>query len=169
MQKYGIEHFHIEMIEETDIPEEREKYWIEYFDSFRKGYNATLGGDGKTLIDHSKVVEVYNKLLNVSETARQLKISQDSVMDILDKNNIKRCTCGEVTAEKMGIKVDMFTLNGEYLNSFLNMSCAARYIIQNNLSKAKESSIRQHISEVCKNKRKTAYGFIWKFSAEMVE
>lgn len=35
------------MIEETDIPEEREKYWIEYFDSFRNGYNATMGGDGK--------------------------------------------------------------------------------------------------------------------------
>lgn len=35
------------MIEETDIPEEREKYWIEYFGSFKNGYNATIGGDGK--------------------------------------------------------------------------------------------------------------------------
>ena len=29
MRKYGIEHFHIELIEETQEPEEREIYWIE--------------------------------------------------------------------------------------------------------------------------------------------
>lgn len=49
MRKYGIEHFHIELIEETDNPEEREKYWIEQKQSFKNGYNATLGGDGKNI------------------------------------------------------------------------------------------------------------------------
>lgn len=29
MRKYGIEHFHIELLEETDDPNEREVYWIE--------------------------------------------------------------------------------------------------------------------------------------------
>ena len=29
---------------------EREKYWIEYYGSFKNGYNATLGGDGKAYI-----------------------------------------------------------------------------------------------------------------------
>ena len=29
IQKYGIEHFSIQLIEETDNPEEREIYWIE--------------------------------------------------------------------------------------------------------------------------------------------
>ena len=43
MHKYGTEHFHIEQIEETDTPEEREKYWIEYYGSFKYGYNATIG------------------------------------------------------------------------------------------------------------------------------
>ena len=28
IRKYGIEHFHIELLEETEIPEEREIYWI---------------------------------------------------------------------------------------------------------------------------------------------
>ena len=35
MNKYGIENFSVETIEETDNPEEREKYWIEYFGSFK--------------------------------------------------------------------------------------------------------------------------------------
>jgi len=29
MNKYGIEHFHISLIEETDNPSERERFWIE--------------------------------------------------------------------------------------------------------------------------------------------
>ena len=56
MRKYGIEHFHIELIEETANPEEREKFWIAKKDSFKNGYNATLGGDGKKWIDDALVV-----------------------------------------------------------------------------------------------------------------
>lgn len=47
MKEYGIENFFVETLEETEEPEEREKYWIEYFGSFKNGYNATIGGDGK--------------------------------------------------------------------------------------------------------------------------
>ena len=52
MRKYGINHFHIELLEETENPEEREKFWIEEKRSFKNGYNATLGGDGKKYIDY---------------------------------------------------------------------------------------------------------------------
>lgn len=34
MRKYGIEHFHAELIEKTDKSEEREIYWIDYFNSY---------------------------------------------------------------------------------------------------------------------------------------
>ena len=47
MKKYGIEHFHIQCLEETENPNEREIYWIEQKQSFKYGYNATLGGDGR--------------------------------------------------------------------------------------------------------------------------
>ena len=50
MNKYGIEHFKIELIEECNNPEEREIYWIQHFDSYKNGYNATLGGDGKNIL-----------------------------------------------------------------------------------------------------------------------
>ena len=59
MRKYGIEHFHIELIEETDNPEEREVYWIEQKQSFKYGYNATMGGDGQKYIDYDLVVATY--------------------------------------------------------------------------------------------------------------
>lgn len=44
MKKYGIQHFSIELIEETNNPEEREKFWIKQYNSYKNGYNATLGG-----------------------------------------------------------------------------------------------------------------------------
>ena len=50
MNKYGIEHFHIQEIEyvspEINL-EKREIYWIAQYDTYYNGYNATLGGDGK--------------------------------------------------------------------------------------------------------------------------
>lgn len=49
MRKYGIEHFSIEIVEEPDINilNDREIYWINYYNSYVNGYNATIGGDGK--------------------------------------------------------------------------------------------------------------------------
>ena len=43
MRKYGIENFIIEVLEETDTPNEREMFWIE---SLSPNYNMTKGGDG---------------------------------------------------------------------------------------------------------------------------
>ena len=44
--KYGIDNFTFEIIEDkTPLYNEREKYWIKYYDSFENGYNMTEGGD----------------------------------------------------------------------------------------------------------------------------
>lgn len=48
IQKYGVDNFIWEVIEKCKKSEldERESYWIEYYDSFNNGYNCTKGGDG---------------------------------------------------------------------------------------------------------------------------
>ena len=35
---------------------DRERYWIEHFKTFKYGYNATKGGDGKAYIDYQLVI-----------------------------------------------------------------------------------------------------------------
>ena len=47
-RKYGLENFSFEIIElvEKEQLNEREIYWIQFYDSFNTGYNETLGGDG---------------------------------------------------------------------------------------------------------------------------
>lgn len=50
IHKYGKENFTIESIEECDqqLLNQREKYWISYYDSYENGYNSTLGGQDYT-------------------------------------------------------------------------------------------------------------------------
>lgn len=47
LRKYELDNFEIGVIEECsyELLSEREKYWIEYYNSFENGYNSTLGGE----------------------------------------------------------------------------------------------------------------------------
>ena len=164
MRKYGIEHFHIESIEETDIPEEREIYWIEYYRSFKNGYNATMGGDGKKYIDYDLVISTYNQLQNIIQTASHLNIHPDSVSNILHQNNINIKSSQEINREQTSKITLMFDKNNNFIRSFPSSIAAAQYLIDNNLTNCKLTTIRTHISEVCRGKRKTAAGFIWRFN-----
>lgn len=163
MNKYGIQHFSIICLEETDNPEEREVFWIEQKGSFKYGYNATLGGDGKKYIDYDLVVSIYKRLGSQNDTAKELGICDDSVRSILRARGIESKTHAEVAKEKFGKLVSMYSLDDEYIRTFSSLADAAQYMIDNNLTGCKHSTIRTHISEVCRGKRKTAAKFKWKF------
>ena len=165
MKKYGVEHFFIELVEETNVPEEREAYWIKYYNSFEKGYNATLGGDGKKYIDYDLVIQTYKKELNAVTTANILNISPDSVRKILKENNVEIISSQEISAKKNSKKVEMFDLNDNYIRTFNSMIEAGKYLIDNKKSNCKLTTIRQHISEVVRGKRKTCAGFKWKLES----
>lgn len=90
IRKYGIENFSIIELEECPIEklQEREKYWIQYFDSYNNGYNMTLGGDGGTRYSYSEIIKLWNLGNSVSEIANKIECSLDTVRLILKKNNI---------------------------------------------------------------------------------
>lgn len=163
MRKYGIEHFHIELIEETDNPEEREIYWIEQKQSFKYGYNATLGGDGRRRIDYNVVIATYQQLQHLAQTAQKLNIDETTVRVILNANHIPIKASGDILKEKCSVPVHMFDLDDNYIQTFSSSHEAARYMVANGLTGCKHSTIRQHISEVCKGRRKTAAKFKWKY------
>lgn len=163
MRKYGIEHFHIELIEETDNPEEREVFWIENKRSFKNGYNATVGGDGKKYIDYDLVISTYKEIKSIIDTAKALNISADSVSNILHQNNISIISSSEVNLNKYGKITNMYSLDGEFLKSFSSTNEAAQYMIDNNLTNCKKTTIKQHITEVCTGRRNTAAKYKWKY------
>ncbi len=154
MRKYGVEHFHVELLEETDKPEEREKYWIEQLGSFKWGYNATMGGDGKRYLDYDLVVATYNKVKNLHEVSRILGCDYNHISNILKTNGVRVLNKSEVSKREFSKQVGKFDKeDGSLLGVFPSIKDAAKSI----------SKPYTHISECANGKRKTAYGFIWKF------
>ena len=160
MRKYGIEHFHIELLEETDNPEERETFWIEKKQSFKFGYNATLGGDGKKYLDYNFIISTYLQTQSIQDTAVKCNCSTDQVSFILKHNQIKTLTSEEVNKNKYGTYINQYDLNGKYLNTFASARDAFRSVRPNPKSYGGVS----HITDVCKGKRQTAYGFKWRYA-----
>ena len=163
MRKYGLSNFTIELLEETNNPEEREIFWIEQKGSFKHGYNATMGGDGKKYIDYDLVVATYKNSGIIKETAKILGICEDTVHKILKQKDISIKPTSEMNKEKFSKMVSMYSLNDEYIRTFISLQEAATYMVENKLTGCKHSTIRTHISEVCRGKRKSAAKFKWKF------
>lgn len=155
MKKYGIENFLIEILEETDSPEEREVYWIEKKKSYKYGYNATKGGDGRKYLDYDLIIATYKIVNSITETAKIIGCHEDSVVLILESNDIKPLTSQEVNMNKYGKMVNQYDLQKNYIQTFPSLKAAAK-------SLGKEQGV-SHISDVCKGKRQTAYGYYWKF------
>jgi group I intron endonuclease len=104
--KYGLDNFDFEVLEEcrNDILDEREIFYIEKFDSYKNGYNATLGGAGTKYLTKERIddiVEVYIKTKSQAETARYFGYaSHESIRKILEANNIKKITTRKEAVSK---------------------------------------------------------------------
>lgn len=163
MRKYGVEHFHIELIEETNNPEEREAYWIEKKQSFKNGYNATIGGDGRKYIDYDLVVKTYQDLQNIKLVAKQLHHDESTISKILKEKNIDIKSSIEWMRENRGKKVGQYDLNDNFIQSFDSRGLASKYLIDNHYTTSVAiDAVAGRIGQVCNGKRKTAYGFKWK-------
>ena len=156
IRKYGINHFHIELVEECSdtIVNEREIYWIEHYGTFKNGYNATIGGDGKHYIDYDQ---------NITQVANLMGISTDAVSYILRQRHIPIKTSQDISKERYGKPVTCIDKSTkEVIKTFDSIAEAARWLIDNNLTGCKFTTIRTHISEVMRGKRRSTAGFIWK-------
>ena len=65
IRKYGKNNFSVEVLEECqeNLLDERERYYIKYYNSYNEGYNLTLGGqDGIGSLKNFNIEEVKNAL-----------------------------------------------------------------------------------------------------------
>lgn len=92
IRKYGLNNFTFEVLEEcidnNDL-NEREQYWINYYDTFNAGYNLTPGGD--SAIYHDRILlpvidEIYEELMHGTltqiEIANKYGVSQPMICNI---------------------------------------------------------------------------------------
>ena len=74
IRKYGIDNFLFEIIEVVypELLNEREQYWIQYYDSYNQGYNNTLGGDGSLKYDYKEIISLWTQGLTNKEICEKL-------------------------------------------------------------------------------------------------
>lgn len=164
MNKYGVECFSIEIVEEVKdqtLLNDRERFWIEYFGSFKNGYNATTGGDGKSYIDYDLVVATYRETQSEIKTAEIMNIHPSTVRYILKAKKEPTLTKLEANLKATGKIVNQYTKEGQYIQSFPSARSAAESLGK---TTATSNGASSHITDVCRGKRQTAYGFKWKFA-----
>lgn len=94
INKYGKSNFTLEVIEEVESTNlnDREKYWIKYYDSYNNGYNSTEGGqDGVKLFKNLNieyVIKEYNSGKSLREVGKLFNVDKQTIKDLLVRNNI---------------------------------------------------------------------------------
>lgn len=160
MRKYGAEHFSIALVEECDysILSEREQYWIDYYNSYKDGYNATRGGDGSALYDYDSIIEKYKSGMTIREISEYFSCDRDVAQRALKRAKINPYING---IKKISFEVSMFDKEHKFIKTFSSYQDAARWLIDNRYSNASPHSIATNIGRVVEGKRKTCCGFIW--------
>lgn len=91
-RKYGIDNFCFEVIEECKIEElnEKEIYWINFYDTFFHGYNQTLGGDMTARQPKEKIIGIINDLINTDMIHRDIAEKWDISTEMVQGINTGR-------------------------------------------------------------------------------
>lgn len=155
--KYGFENFKCETIEEVpnDKLDEREKYWIEYYDSYFNGYNSTLGGRATQLYnwDIEDIIEKYYALKSARAVAKELGCDHSTIDRILNENGVKRFS----SIEQLSKPIYLYKNGEEYY--FDNTELAAQWLIDNGLVRSKSNKcVRGYLTSNCLH-NKPYYGY----------
>lgn len=136
MNKYGISHFKIEQVEECDdsIVNERESYWIKFYDSYHNGYNATYGGEGRVEYDKEVIYKLYEEGKTQKEICNILHCDASVPRKVLATKGISFFEEGKQRNKELyGKKCRAITKDGE-IKEFDSLSDGARYVIEKGLS-----------------------------------
>lgn len=171
MNKYGIENFTVEKIEEVEndeIASEREIYWINKLRTYIgfndcNGYNATLGGDSKWIYDYQAIAKKYLELKNQKETAKYFQCDVETVKKACQENNIEIISSQQIAKDAQKKCVKMYDLENNFIQEFETMKEAAIWIIENKLTTSnKIDGVRSSIRKACNGQYKKAFNHIWK-------
>ena len=90
IRKYGWDSFDIDIVEDQ-IPNEqlnnREIYWIDYYNSFEEGYNMNRGGNGR-LVSEAEVLELWEEGNTITDITNKLPTKKDTVRQILNEHGV---------------------------------------------------------------------------------
>ena len=161
IRKYGTDDFTYEIIEDdiksAETLNEREKYWISYYNSYYDGYNSTMGGDGTVRRDDELIVKLFEEghttqeICEITGYNRQTVYKSYGVNGLTEENNARK---GEQTRERCSRAVEQYSLDGQYVKTWRSATECG-----------KELGNQSLISAVCRQEESmlSAYGFLFKY------
>lgn len=156
MNKYGVKHFHISVLEECSAEDSanREIYWIDKLCTYgHNGYNATKGGDSKKYYDYKEIVDKYKELHNEHKTALFFGCSDDTVRIACRQYNVP-VVLDYTEQSKAVAKIDKDT------NQII---CIYSSMKEASLDNSNTDKNQSSIARVCSGERQTALGYKWSF------
>lgn len=192
--KYGAENFKFEIIERCKLKQldEREIYWINYYDSKNTGYNFADGGLGCKGYKHTDEEIAKMRMIQNPEPILQIDlqgnilnefVSTGEAGDYLGKTSvsgIKRCCDGNKYKKAYGYiwiykkDLDNFKLE-DHIAIHKSDTHVSQYSMDNKFIKKWDSArlaskeINGNSSEilrVCTGERVSYKGFIWKYTGK---
>ena len=91
IKKYGYQSFSIQALEEVsnDQLNERECYWISYYNSFENGYNMTSGGEsGYYHSSDEEIWAAWSRGLSINQIIKECHTDSRRVVRILDSHQV---------------------------------------------------------------------------------
>lgn len=178
IRKYGIENFTFSILEECskEYLNDREVYWINYYNSLEEGYNMIPGGSNGAGYAKGLPVEQYSlggKHIATYDSAKQAaeatgiqhtdicrccreEYARAGLYQWRYKNSKKWITPIDIQVISIKRKINQYSLEGKFLQQYENLAEASK---TTGISKST-------ICNVCKGKGHTAGGFRWTYEGE---
>lgn len=159
IQKYGFDDFVFEVIEDdiTDIKtlQDREVYWIKFYNSYEEGYNSTRGGEGAVVRDDELILKLFIEGLSVQEICEITGYNRNTIYRSFSANNLleeNKQRKNEKTRQRCSMPVLQYTLKGDFIKEWPS----ATSVVEGGFNQTA-------VSNVCRQEQLTAYGYIWKY------
>lgn len=157
LKKHGVEHFWAEALEECDdsILSDREQYYIDLYDTYRNGYNATLGGEGLRKYDYDRILSLWQDGYTIKAISKKIGANSDVIGRILGDFGVTKAERMRCCTGANRKTVAQYDLNGNLVRLFPSASEAAR---QTGLDQS-------NISSCCRKAgySKTCGGYRWAY------
>ena len=144
-------------------------FWIDFYNSYKEGYNATIGGEGTPLYNYKKIEQLLKEGKLTNEICKEMGCCKDVVHKVSKQSGIPLnlpINRNKLQQEMMKSKiaVNQYDKKENFIQSFNSYADAPRWLESNGYVQGHLNGVRTKIGQVCKGERKTAYKFIWKIA-----
>lgn len=172
MNKYGLENFKFEVIEECSISylNIKEIYYIEKYKSFISGFNLEAGGQAnKTTSMETRLKQSKAKIGKKLSTETRKKMSESAKVKVFSEEHKKNLSIIRIkNIGKFGTHINFINAGKKTRKSVICIELNIEFkSIVHAATWLGNKNYASNISGVCRGKRKKCKGYTWKYKESL--